>query len=362
MSIHRDSTFDILKGMGIILMVIGHSGAPMWMHDFIYSFHMPLFFIASGWFFSERSLDNKREYAQKKVKGLYIPYLKWSLIFLLLHNIFFTIGLLNSQYGYHGSVERWYQLNDFISHFLDICFLMTGYDSMLGTYWFMRSLFVASLLVCILSWFFMRISRQSRGHCIIATSLLCCLVGGAISYCSFKIPVVPQGGYREMMATFFIGMGYMLNKSEAWRSCRVMIISAVAFILCVIMHPTAMRGSVSFTDWYVIIVSGTAGFIVTYHMSRYISSHETIVRTALVYIGKRTFYIMTFHFLCFKPASLLKAWLYDMDWQVVGYHPVIPPVDDYWFWIVYAVSALFFSLLLERIISSMHFPIVLYKH
>lgn len=146
--------------MGIILMVVGHNGVPMWMHDSIYSFHMPLFFIASGWFFSERSLDNKREYALKKIKGLYLPYLKWCLIFLLLHNVFFTVGLLNSQYGYNGSVEKWFHLNDIISHFANISFRMAGYDNLVGTYWFMRSLFVASLLVC-LSWFFMQLSRKS---------------------------------------------------------------------------------------------------------------------------------------------------------------------------------------------------------
>lgn len=86
-----------------------------------------------------------------------------------------------------------------------------------------------------------------------------------------------------------------------------------------------------------------------------------VVETALVYIGKRTLYVMTFHFLCFKPASLLKAWLYNMDWLVVDYHPVIPPVDEYWFWIVYAVSALSLSLLLERFISNVSFPILLLK-
>lgn len=356
MPTQRDATFDVLKGIGIILMVVGHSGTPKWIHDSIYSFHMPLFFIASGWFFNEWSLENKWVYTQKKVKGLYLPYLKWSLIFLLLHNVFFFVGLLNSQYGFNGLVEKWYHLNDFVSHFTDICFKMTGYDNLIGTYWFMRSLFVASLLACFLSWLFMRVTHQSTRHSIILSTLLCCLVGGAISIFCIRIPLVPQGGYREMMATFFVGVGYMLNKREAWHSRHVLILSIVTLILCIIMHPAAMNGSVTSADWLVIIVSGTAGFVVTYHLSQYISTHGTKIRTALIYIGKRTFYIMTFHFLCFKPASLLKAWLFDMDWRVVGCHPVIPPVDDYWFWIVYSVSALFLSLLLERVVSMIPSP------
>ena len=121
---NRDLTFDILKGIGIILVVVAHSGAPMWMFDSITSFIMQLFFIASGWFFNERSLENKWEYTLKKVRGLYIPFLKWSLIFLLLHNLFFYFGILNNLYHFRGSVEKYYHLNDFIYLFADISFLL----------------------------------------------------------------------------------------------------------------------------------------------------------------------------------------------------------------------------------------------
>lgn len=44
----RNITFDILKGIGILLM--------MWCHltqthnQFVYSFHMPLFFLISGYY------------------------------------------------------------------------------------------------------------------------------------------------------------------------------------------------------------------------------------------------------------------------------------------------------------------------
>ena len=37
---------DTLKAIGIMLVFLGHSGAPF--HDGIYLFHMPLFFIISG--------------------------------------------------------------------------------------------------------------------------------------------------------------------------------------------------------------------------------------------------------------------------------------------------------------------------
>lgn len=46
----RDTAWDAVKGVGILLMVIGHSGCPEYLHDFIYLFHMGLFFFVSGRF------------------------------------------------------------------------------------------------------------------------------------------------------------------------------------------------------------------------------------------------------------------------------------------------------------------------
>lgn len=43
---------SIAKGIGISLMVLGHSGCPDYLHNFIYCFHMVLFYYLSG-FFSE---------------------------------------------------------------------------------------------------------------------------------------------------------------------------------------------------------------------------------------------------------------------------------------------------------------------
>ena len=45
---------DIAKGIGIVLVVMGHNDFALispFAHKFIYSFHMPMFFFMSGMFF-----------------------------------------------------------------------------------------------------------------------------------------------------------------------------------------------------------------------------------------------------------------------------------------------------------------------
>ena len=47
----RDESIDILKGFGIVFMIIAHTYGPNnYLWDAIYTFHMPLFFITTGYF------------------------------------------------------------------------------------------------------------------------------------------------------------------------------------------------------------------------------------------------------------------------------------------------------------------------
>lgn len=72
MQIKRDNTFDIIKGIGILLVIIGHLA-----HGYgvlipiIYTFHMPLFFIVSGYFYKEKGVI---ELLKRDFRLLIVPY------------------------------------------------------------------------------------------------------------------------------------------------------------------------------------------------------------------------------------------------------------------------------------------------
>ena len=85
----KNNYIAIAKALGIMLMVVGHSGCPDYLYRFIYMFHMPLFFFCSGFFMkpAEKVVD-VRKFVFRRFKGLYWPYVKWGLLFLLFHNLF----------------------------------------------------------------------------------------------------------------------------------------------------------------------------------------------------------------------------------------------------------------------------------
>ena len=52
----RLSWLDVLKGIGIILVAIGHIYSNQTVFNWLYSFHMPLFFLAAGWVYKEKTV------------------------------------------------------------------------------------------------------------------------------------------------------------------------------------------------------------------------------------------------------------------------------------------------------------------
>ena len=76
---------DLLKGIGIILMIMGHVPFSEEITKAIYVFHMPLFFIASG-FLYKRKNDFNTAFV-KWLKRLILPYFIFFFFFYVLWNI-----------------------------------------------------------------------------------------------------------------------------------------------------------------------------------------------------------------------------------------------------------------------------------
>ena len=78
----RNKELDVLKSLGIFLMIFDHVGWGEVVHTYIQSFHMPLFFIVSGYLWvSDR---NTKTIAYKRIKTVLVPYICFSFFYLLI--------------------------------------------------------------------------------------------------------------------------------------------------------------------------------------------------------------------------------------------------------------------------------------
>lgn len=134
----RDTTVDILRGFGMLLVVIGHVYTGPWGH-YIYSFHMPLFFFLSGYCAAKRKgFEPFGRYVLKKCRTLLLPYV-----------IFFFISLGVIWALYHDTPSVWpAALN--LPNLLKALVLSGGYLNSIPLYnfplWFLPHMFVAELI------------------------------------------------------------------------------------------------------------------------------------------------------------------------------------------------------------------------
>lgn len=76
----RIEYIDLIKGVGIILVLLGHLPINETLHMQIYSFHKPLFFFCSGLFFKPKSIVQG---FKKDVKSILIPYVFFASILVM---------------------------------------------------------------------------------------------------------------------------------------------------------------------------------------------------------------------------------------------------------------------------------------
>ncbi len=78
---------DFIRGLAIIFVVFGHtlSGGPV--QTYVYSFHIPLFFLISGLVYHDRG-TNFKDFTKKKARQLLIPYFIFGIISIIIYSIF----------------------------------------------------------------------------------------------------------------------------------------------------------------------------------------------------------------------------------------------------------------------------------
>ena len=333
----RDTTISIAKGIAIILMVIAHAEAPGWLCNFIFEFHMPLFFITAGYFFSTKYLNDEATFVKKRIKGLYIPFVKWAVFFLIIHNWMFDIGILNEVYGNEsGGVLHPWSWHQIQQNLWNIFTAMGGYDAFLcGAFWFFRGLFVASILYLIiykvLDSCLSRIPRNSSfiPYLICLIMLLLC---GWKTWEGLKVINLVQGGYRDMMGCFFFGIGFIFRQfaekyrnliSNYYTSVWTTIIFAIVVYLFSKYLTANMNWRSSFQQFLSLPLPAILGFLMTYNISGWIDRCDNLFKHSLVYIGDHTLNIFIFHIVSYKVVSLIKIWYYGLDIRQIGCHMVI---------------------------------------
>lgn len=321
-----------LKAFGIILMVLGHTMTSLaYFSQFIAMFHMPLFFFISGYCFKRKYLNEPKSYLFKKVKSIYWPYLKWSVVFLACHNLFFHLNLYNASYGWGGYVSYLYEWPEIWHRLGYIVFLMTDHEQLLGGYWFMSAMFFGTVVA------FLTLKLLRREEIAWGVNMAVCF---AITYFELRNPF-----YNTMLQAFYTSTFILTGMTFAKREVPVFPRWAVALSL-VLTFTGSFFWAMSIGQFPYVLGSIIPFFVTAvlatwsfYSMFTRLNE-DSILTRSLTYIGKNTLTILTWHLLSFKMVSLLIILVADLQMERLAEFPVIFEYSYGGWWLIYAVVAL----------------------
>lgn len=183
--------FDIAKGIAILSVILGHMGN-INVDRVVYVFHMPLFFLISGYFLSSK--DIYISFVKRKFKSLIIPYLFSCLLIIIGFLVAYYVWGYEARRGLVGWIlAALYGAGAPMNYPLD----NIGY---IGAIWFLLALFWALCIV--------RYLLPYKDNFALIIVCLLSYVGYATAT-TIWLPFSLQAG---LFATFYVYLGVLSRR------------------------------------------------------------------------------------------------------------------------------------------------------
>lgn len=312
----RNISLDIAKGIGIILVVLGHTKAPEELINFIFCFHMPLFFLISGYLFNFEKWKYRFScFFQSRMERLIIPYFLTSLCFF--YPFWFFLGR-------HFGKEKELDISP-IKEFVGI-FYGSAADHYLSfniPLWFLPCLFISELI------FFFILKHVKTIELKIITILGMSVLGIMIG----KLYALPWSIDIAMVVQIFLGVGYVLKIKKFNISVWIGIASLSILLIDVHFLGRVDTASRYYKNALMYFVGGISGTLFILWISDIIARVKYISKL-FSYLGMQSMTIFIWHIFGFKITSIFLV--YGIGLSLAYAH------ENYY--IIYTVSAILISL------------------
>lgn len=278
---------DALRGFAIILVIIGHTSVPPFLRKAIYSFHMPLFFIISGYLFNaSKWLDSA---AGSKIGGginllfsrckKYLkPYFIYSMANLII-NIPIEI--------YSGITGR-DLLNSTLKHIFWILYSAGSYKKVPNCtpLWFLPCIFLSTIIL----WAFLKVS--SKYFQILICILIICVEQLLSIHDFFQLPWHLDIAFLGML---YMYIGYVINKYDLLdfiKKPAYIIILIITGSICVMLNSTVDINPRRLGNIVLLIIGSTCISCFLLSIFRLLSVNNHV----LLLLGNNTIIIMAFNY------------------------------------------------------------------
>jgi len=256
----RINWLDNLKALGIFLVIFGHMLPNSHLRQYIYSFHIPLFFFVSGYLF-DRSKYNFGQFFRKKFSTLMIPYLFFATLSFLFW--FFIVRNL--------SISGWALAIDPLKPLIGILYGIGSGDwrvPMNAPLWFLPCLFIVETVFYFVN---------NRYYLIIFAVL-----GYLVTFLPFRLPWSSDVAFAAIV---FYGMGHFYK--DTWMSHKALpLLFTFHFAFCFLNSPVDMN-DLLYGNIFYFYISAYLGVLFYSTLCKIIKKNRVIT-----YVGSNTIIII----------------------------------------------------------------------
>lgn len=361
MSNVRNERMDIVRGIAVVLMVAGHALIPY--ASFVYLFHVSLFFIVSGFTYDEHHSESFRaflEYLIGKIRRLWLPYFIWNAVYTILNNLFIKLNIYTNNpriteyvVGDHELVHEYMSVSEMIRN-ITLGFVFRGYTQLGNAFWFLKVLFVISVLYCLLDY---TISRIGISNGLMIQVTVSMLFLGVSYYCQIRhvdIPAIPL----VCSCYWLYAAGQVIRKKDLDMSkldirMELLIMFASLTILVILFQfDSIYLANNYFVNPFFYIVATSSGWCLTYGLADIITRVSLLKRakTSFNYIGQRSLSVVALQYLAFKPVTWIVTKEHHLPACCIAAFPSLHLPGEAWY-LAYLFAGLLIPLGFDALIE-----------
>lgn len=344
---------NVAKGLGIIAVVIGHTGSPI--NKYLYLFHMALFFFLSGYLYKDHYTNNFWQFIKRRVVSLYLPFVKYQTIFFLLRNIFFNLNIYSENVLIGGAQMGYVNYKESLPYILKAIITFNGVDPLLSAFWFLQTLFfvnIAFFIVCKIS----SVLKVKKAY-IQFILIICVFIAGFIAiYSNFDYRIFNQNNRlsvgmllnliqpRVLIVLSVYYLGYLYKKYEDIIAINIKWTSIFIIVLFILPHFGSVEISAGiYTNPIFFLLASITGIYITIYFAKLINLN--FKSDLLKYMGQNSMIIMAFHLISFKAISLLQVVIYGYDTYNIAAFPILNGSGAWW--ILYSIVGVLLPILIK---------------
>lgn len=277
----RFYALDIAKGIAMLSVIFGHSIPESLIKNYLYSFHMPLFFFISGYVYKELTCF---QVLKKRTKQLLIPYYITSIVIILiflLKSIMFYNGINFDRIFINGLLSTLYAngMNVYKPFYIEL----------IGPIWFLPAMTLASVLlsICI---------NNKKGLLILILMVILGVFSSKYLWLPWSIQAVP-------VCTLFMWIGKKCRYNKRLNSIltnpkdnlSLVIITASLWILSASFGGMCKFVDNTYPNPLLNLLAAVTGCFLFIWIGNFLEERTKIVSKLLIKIGQLTIPILCAH-------------------------------------------------------------------